>query len=580
MKKTLILFISLITVATFSQTEEPFSYQKEWATANPLHSTVSFFSDGSSLLYGYNLDGAFDELVPENSDFKQHVLAKISNEPELAFTLPFGDNSTILHNSLISIDEENNFYLSGHTQQADEIGTTGTHQPDFQTNMTLPDTLYLNETDYVIYPPRLCNKGYLVKYDTNGNKLWGTYLGGNQEETLHQTIAKNGEIMVVGRTFSNTGLATPGAYMEEPDEYLDDDNQAPFIAKFDSATGNLLWATYLPSEFGNVQDVTLHPSGEIFISKHWYSSIDGYAPKIVKIATDGTTITETPLTGMLSTTIGNPFRMKIDSENNLYITGHTSSSENITTPGTYKTIKTNNREGYILKYDSALNKLWGTYLPVEWVDVFDSFAYPGGFPHTDDNGNTNLYIIGATSESGLATQGAYQETITGETDLYLLKLNDNGQLNWFSYFGGPAVESTAYSQTFVDENDNLYFSGISKSTSDILTENPLFDYPQFPIPYKFIAKFAHVKNVSHPQQEYSFRLYPNPATDYLAIESTFLFDNNTMLTVFDLQGKKVHQQTATYANTQVIKTNTWAKGNYLLEISNSQFTKTIKFVVR
>src|SRR5690606_18316036 len=538
MKKILILFISLITTLTYAQTEEPFPYQREWVTANPLETLVAYFSDGSSLSFGYNLGGSYDELVPENSEFKHYVLAKISTDQELAFTLPFGDNSTALSTLNISTDEENNFYLSGHTQQTVEIGTPGTHQPNFPVNMTLPDTLYLNETDYVVYPPRLCNKGFLVKYDVNGNKLWGTYFGGNQEESVYRTITKNGEVVVLGRTFSNTGFATPGAYMEEPDEYLQYDNQASFIAKFDSETGNLLWATYLPSQYNITQNITLNSLGEILIPKHYSSSTDDYIYSILKIAADGTAITETPpLPGMFSSYQGG-FGIKLDSNDNLYITGKTNSSENITTPGTYKTIKTNDTEGYILKYDSSLNKLWGTYLPVEWIEEFNHLSSAGGVPHTDDNGNTNIYIIGATSESGFATQGAYQENIAGETDLYFLKLNQDGQLNWFTYFGGPASESSG--RIFVDENDNLHISGISKSTSDILTENPLFDYPQYPIPFRFIGKFTHVKNVSHPQHDYSFRLYPNPATEYIALESNYLFDSKTQLTVYDMQGKIVH----------------------------------------
>src|SRR5690554_934915 len=579
MKKIITLFISLFSIATFAQTEEPFPYQKEWVTASPFYQpnrySYSLFQDGSSMLVGTNYDGQYDDFVPEDTEFKNYVLAKISPDQELAFMFPFGSNYTLLRHP--AIDEENNFYLSGHTQQTVEIGTPGTHQPNFPGNMTLPDTLYLNENDFIIYPPRLCNSGYLIKYDSEGNKLWGTYFGGNQEESLYNIAAKNNEVVVTGQTFSNTGLATPGAYMEEPDEYLTYHNQSAFVAKFDSTTGNLLWATYLPVNYGIIQHLTLNSLGEILIPRR--SSIDGYVYSILKISADGTTITEPPLEGFFSTPQNNLFGIRIDNDDNLYFIGKTSSSENITTPGAYKTIKTNDTEGYIIKYDSSFNKLWGTYLPVEWIEEFNSFSSAGGVPHTDDNGNTNIYVIGTTSESGFPTQGAYQENIAGETDLYFLKLNQDGQLNWFSYFGGMEQETTG-GRIFIDESDNLYLDAISKSMSGILTENPLFDYPQFPVWYNFIGKFTHVKNVSHPQQEYSFRLYPSPATDYLAVESTFLFDNKTQLTVYDMQGKIVHKQAATHANTQVIETMNWAKGTYILFIENEQLKKEFKFVVR
>lgn len=580
MKKILILFISLITTLTYAQTEEPFLYQKEWVTARPFNqpnsSRHTFFPNGASLLTGYNYNGQYDEFVTEDTEFKHYIMAKISPNQELDFIFPFGNNYTLTFSSTAS--DENDFYLFGQTQQTVEIGTPGTHQPNFPGNMTLPDTLYVNENDFIIYPPRLCYSGYVVKYDENGNKQWGTYFGGNQEEIIQGAAAKNGEVVVVGQTFSNTGLSTPGAYMEEPDEYLQYDNQTSFIAKFDSATGNLLWATYLPSQYGIIQNITLNSLGEILIPRFYYSSTEDYIYSILKIATDGTAITETPpLPGMFSSYHGS-FGIRLDSNDNLYISGRTNSSENITTPGTYKTIKTNDTEGYILKYDSSLNKLWGTYLPVEWIEEVNSFSSAGGVPHTDINGNTNIYVIGETSESGFATDGAYQETIAGKTDVFVLKLNPNGQLNWFTYFGGPELERS-FGIT-LDDSENIYFQGSSLSMSGILTENPLFDYPQYPIRYNFIAKFTHNKNVSEPLHDYSFRLYPNPATAYIALESNYLFDSKTQLTVYDMQGKIVHKQAATHANTQVIETMSWAKGTYILFIENEQLKKEFKFVVR
>src|SRR5690606_18806802 len=155
MKKILILFIGLLTTLTYAQTEEPFPYQREWATASPFTRITAHFSDGSSLLYGDNLNGAFDEFVPEDTELKHYVLAKISTDQELAFTLPFGDTSTLLISSLIAIDESDNFSLTGHTQQTVAIGTPGTHQPTFPGNMTLPDTLYFNENDFYYIPTPL-----------------------------------------------------------------------------------------------------------------------------------------------------------------------------------------------------------------------------------------------------------------------------------------------------------------------------------------------------------------------------------------------------------------------------------------
>lgn len=571
MKKILILFISLLTTLAYAQTEEPFPYQREWVTAGPFNHpnnfSYHFFPSGATLCIGFNYNnGQYDEFITEDTEFKYFVIAKISPNQAFEFALPFGSyESTTVIAQLT--DDENNFYLGGPTQQTVEIGTPGTHQPNFPGNMTLPDTLYFNENDYIIYPPRLCYSGYVVKYDENGNKQWGTYLNGDQEEWISTAVAKNNEVVVLGKTFSNNGLSTPGVFMEEAGENLSYNNQRNFVAKLNAQNGNLLWASYLPIE--GVSDLAVTSTGEVIMHyPHPYSHI-------LKISADGTNITEHTLEGVFS----GSHRIALDSEDNLYLYGQTASEENITTPGTYKTIKTNDIEGYVLKYDSSLNKLWGTYVP--HVTNFGGLMTAEITPHTGDHGDINVYVSGATQENNLASDGVYQENLAGGTDGYVLKLNPNGQLNWFTYYGST-LDEYIYS-TQIDQDNNLYFVGLSSEaseTSGILTENPLFDYPQYPVPYNFIGKFAHVKNVSHPQHDYNFRLYPNPATEYIAIESNYLFDSKTQLTVYDMQGKIVHKQAATHANTQVIETMSWAKGTYILFIENEQLKKEFKFGVR
>src|SRR5690606_39526831 len=128
-------------------------------------------------------------------------------------------------------------------------------------------------------------------------------------------------------------------------------NHRNFVAKLNAQSSSLLWASYFPIE--GVSQLAVTSTGEVILHyPHPYSHI-------LKISADGTNITEHTLEGVFS----GPHRIALDSEDNLYLYGQTASEENITTPGTYKTIKTNDIEGYVLKYDSSLNKLWGTYVP-------------------------------------------------------------------------------------------------------------------------------------------------------------------------------------------------------------------------
>src|SRR5690606_40842174 len=128
--------------------------------------------------------------------------------------------------------------------------------------------------------------------------------------------------------------------MEEADEDLYDNNQRNFVAKLNAQNGNLLWASYLPIEGASQLSMAVTSTGEVIMHYPYPYS------HILKISADGTNITEHTLEGVFS----GSHRIALDSEDNLYLYGQTASEENITTPGTYKTIKTNDIEGYVLKY--------------------------------------------------------------------------------------------------------------------------------------------------------------------------------------------------------------------------------------
>src|SRR5690606_10249978 len=173
----------------------------------------------------------------------------------------------------------------------------------------LPDTFYVNENDYIISPPRLCYSGFVVKYAENGNKQGCAYLNGDQEETITRTVARNNEVIVLCKTFSNNGLSTPGVFMEEVGENLYYNNQRNFVAKLNAQNGNLLWASYLPIE--GVSDLAVTSTGEVIMHyPHPYSHI-------LKISADGTNITEHTLEGGFS----GYHRIALDSVDKLYLYG-------------------------------------------------------------------------------------------------------------------------------------------------------------------------------------------------------------------------------------------------------------------
>jgi hypothetical protein len=82
--------------------------------------------------------------------------------------------------------------------------------------------------------------------------------------------------------------------------------------------------------------------------------------------------------------------------------------------------------------------------------------------------NGNIYVVGWTYAPGtLATSGAYQTTIAGGMDAFLVKLDNSGVKLWGTFFGGGGDD--AFNACSVDANGNIYASGSSTSSSGIST---------------------------------------------------------------------------------------------------------------
>lgn len=143
----------------------------------------------------------------------------------------------------------------------------------------------------------------------------------------------------------------------------------------------------------------------------------------------------------------------------IYITGQTNSTNNIATPGAYRTNNSNTQDAFLAKFNAKGNRVWATY----WGGVGSENGYS---VTTDKEGN--VYVTGETSNSpGLATTGAAQIASGGGYDAWLAKFDANGVLQWATYYGGTGAD---YGRSIVtDSRGNIYMAGITASTGGIAT---------------------------------------------------------------------------------------------------------------
>ncbi len=150
------------------------------------------------------------------------------------------------------------------------------------------------------------------------------------------------------------------------------------------------------------------------------------------------------------------FGMASDTAGNVYITGRSTGNGNIATSGAFQTVYAGGTyDGYVAKFSPGGSRLWATYYGSSGNDLglFSSIAIdPVG----------NIYMVGSTDGSGLATSGTHAAAIAGLDDALLVKFNSSGQRIWASYFGGTSADDGV--DVACDGSGNVYIVGSTGST--------------------------------------------------------------------------------------------------------------------
>jgi hypothetical protein len=302
-------------------------------------------------------------------------------------------------------------------------------------------------------------------------RLWGTYFGDTSEDQGWSITTDNaGNVYGAGYTESGTGnvIATVGSHQVTYNGGGD-----VFLVKFNAA-GARQWATYYGgSGYELFNPCNADGNGNIYIAGHTTSSAaiatpgchqltfggGGYDAFIAKFNTNGIRQWGTYYGGT-----SNDFGLSYSTDNigNVYLTGATSSNNNISTSGAHQTVFGGVLDGYIVQFNSIGVRQWATY----YGGTGDDQPI---FSCTDVSGN--LYVSGMTNTSTgtiIATLGSHQPAFGGGSyDGFLIKFNNSGARQWGTYYGDVGNDR-GYS-TQIDNSGNIYLSGLTTSTVNIAT---------------------------------------------------------------------------------------------------------------
>jgi|GEM_PF-6526842 len=581
MKKPLLIICLLFAITGFSQQtqEESFPYDREWATYLPIKVGDTYFSN-ENLWFSENTNINnihFDSLLPLPPGAEGNIiLGSLNPEGQIVWADRFqlGGDNTI--GGIAFVDEQDYLYAYGKTRDSINIGTPATHQPEF-TNLWYNDTVYFNgEQGIGTYPK---HAEYIVKLDTLGNRLWGTYIYGEKNATGSPVLHKRGGYLYYfGQTNSKTGIATAGTYMPVAPPPLPQEvtatYSAPYLMKFDANTGERLWGTYFP-----IHELNYSPDT---YTEYYIPTIDsaGYAyfPYIntfIKLNPDGTYNS----TLSNSDNLNYQLTIKFDSEGNIYTLARNKPNDNTNfgTAGTYKPNKTIDDEYLLIKLTPNFEKIWATYLG----DMYSTYYYNNLVINEVDG---ELFVSGDASATGMATSDAFQpEYGGGDSDAVLMSFDmGTGQRNWFSYYGDNNED---HSRGLLINNDgSFYFRGLSYGGENIISEETLYTEADFGVwygyvPIPFVAKFVPRKPSSVEQnQEVRFSVYPNPSSDQVYIEPINQWLDHLQIKIYTLQGKEVSVTATQMARGYELDISHLSAGVYVMKIDTGEAVVSYKLV--
>lgn len=375
-----------------------------------------------------------------------------------------GDESNILKD--MAINSNNEIYAIGQARDSEggtnTITTPGAHKEH---------TIYLGQWGgYDV-------DAFLMKFNDNGVKLWGTYFGSDTSgDTFNCIVLDSNENVVLGGRGGQNGIVTPNAQIP-----IQIPGTSSIIVKF-SPNGQQLYGSYFKlaegikkidkDSFGNFyiagDDYRNYPNnGQTTPGVHQQNIIGNGNVYFAKLNSNlqfvwGTYFGGKNGYGMQGnsnqggTTISD---LKVDKDNNVILLGDTDAHERISTPGTHQTTRTSNlgNDIFLTKFNSSGNQIWGTYYGSTTTNAVDDDQAMG--LSIDDN--NNLVFAGQTSNNiQIATpNGFLPNNGGGYHSGFFTKFSTSGNQIWGSYF------YRAIHSIFAKSN-NIYTLGGANTTNN------------------------------------------------------------------------------------------------------------------
>lgn len=346
----------------------------------------------------------------------------------------------------VATDGQGNIILVGFTETSTGIPTSGAHQPVFGGG---------------VYD------GFVTKFDSLGTRLWSTFYGGNDMDIATTVAADSaGNIVVGGYSASAAAIATSGSHQP----VFGGGSSDGFVVNLNS-NGVRQWGTYYGGTdsdeiLGIVTDKLMQSVAVTGFTKSALSIATAAAHQPALAGDQDAFVAVMDGAGLVSWATyygGTDIDQGQDIDLNgcsYAISGFTKSTTGIATAGVHQDSLTGLEDAFVVKFDTAGVRQWGTYFGGADIDK----GY--GIKLSPKSGY--VAITGFTkSITGIATSGANQVTLGGGEDVFLADFNPSGMLRTASYIGGFQNDRGFG----LAGNNTFYISGVTESSDSVSSSN-------------------------------------------------------------------------------------------------------------
>lgn len=347
---------------------------------------------------------------------------------------------------------------------------------------------------------------YISKLDSLGNFIWAVGVGGTDKESIHAIKTDN-----LGNIYS-TG-------------YFKSVN-----ADFDPGSG--------------VYNLGVAGSQDIFI---------------LKLNAQGSFIWAKQIRGPLDEEATG---LVLDPLNNIYLTGYFEDNTDFDpSPAVYTLSATSNYNPFVGKYDSDGNFMWAKQIKSPDIGTGNSICLE---PNTGHIITTGFVYGTADFDPG---PGIYNLTSNGGTDVYVSKLDNDGNFICATLLGGIGYDQAYTVQ--VDAAGNIIVGGGYVNTVDfdpgpantIYTSNGAYD--------SFVFKLSRCGMTTGGKElaiQEIFSVFPNPCSGRLNIKNSLTV--NSKITIRNALGETIYSDKWIEKNEEELNLSTFANGLYFLEASS------------